>query len=107
MKKLIAAILLACATTANAQGALLVVGPPRCVAGNPAAPRFIVSGIMRLFNAPPGEATFRVVHNVVTAANADAAIVAFTRNVAEKYPAYALVDTIVDPIPVVCRPTEI
>lgn len=107
MKKLIAAILLACATTANAQGALLVVGPPRCVAGNPSAPRFIVSGVMRMFNAPPGEATVRVVHTVETAANADAAIVAFTRSVAEKFPAYALVDTIADPIPVVCRPTEI
>lgn len=51
--------------------------------------------------------TLRVVHAVEAAANADAAIVAFTRSVAEKFPAYALVDTIADPIPVVCRPTEI
>lgn len=107
MKKQMAMILLVCATTAHVQAAPLMVGSQRCVAGNPMAPRFIVSGMMQMFNSPPGETTHRVVHSVVTAANADAAIVAFTRQVSEKYPTYALVDTIADPIPVVCRPTEI
>lgn len=93
---------------ATAQENRLVASAPKCVAGNPKAPRFIVSGIMQAIQpSADGSRSIRLVHGIETAVNADAAVGAFVRRVAGKYPEYAMMDTVVDAVPVVCSYTDI
>nr|WP_280971459.1 hypothetical protein [Cupriavidus gilardii] len=96
MTHTIAALIVALVALAN-PATTSAASPPRWEVQP--APRFLVSAVLR---KDVNGVAVKLVHGVMPASTADAAVGAFTRRVMREYPEYSLMDTIVTPLPSNC-----